>query len=464
MTPRLGLAAVPPGLSAAWRIFMLINAMFALLILSVVIYTGSFTSDWQKGVTALQFFVLLPLPMIAGAHLVQSRRVLMSRAAPLATWRKEVRDVCRTLFMAWVIASGCSLALALMLRTTAAELDESIAYSGLSATYMGLLTLMAAPQLGLRNWRWLIGIAPMLLAFGLDAAGHTFSDLKRAPWSMWVVGTVLLSTTLVFLYRRTLAPLKVGTEKARHSNQAWTQRITDWFRLPLIDPTQQPYVLLPMLLAGYLPFAFTTDANTLLSTLGGDVTTWNVVRVLLLTVYAGIFLCSRDLHWRNLLAPGGVFRRRLGLRIVITTLASVARLTAVVLCALFLLGWLLSRFVPHAQLTLGWSASVPIALEVLLAVSLAALIRGYSTASGKRIALMSSVFLIATMSATIGAGWLTFSRTSPTFGVVGPSYLVALLTLTALCTAGANRVWARADLASLWRTQQNSEALPDRGW
>ena len=85
MTPRLGLAAVPPGLSAAWRIFMLINAMFALVILSVVIYTGSFTSDWQMGVTALQFFVLLPLPMIAGAHLAQSRRVLMSRAAPLAT-------------------------------------------------------------------------------------------------------------------------------------------------------------------------------------------------------------------------------------------------------------------------------------------------------------------------------------------------------------------------------------------
>ena len=464
MKLRLGLGTMPPKVLGAWRAFLLLSALIALLIFAVVVYTGKFTAGWQMGAAALQCFVLLPLPLFAGFSLSQSRRILMSRVAPLALWRIEVRHVCGGLFVAWAVVSGCSLALTLAFSSGTAEFEVAVAYCGFSAIYMVLITLIVAPQLGLRKFVWLLGIAPLLLIFGLDVTGHTFSDLKSAPWSLLFSGLTLLSATLVWLHNRTVRPLEAMVGQATQKSPSRKDKLADWFRLPLIDPDQKPYVLLPVLLASQLPFLFTTTSFSMLSAIGGDITAWNVVRVLMLTVYAQMFLSSRDLHWRHLLAPGGVFRRRLGQRIVMTTIVSVALFAATLLCGLFLIDVVLTRFVPHERLTLTWAASLPIASELVFAVSLVALIRGYSAANRIQTLLILFAVLIATLAVLMTLGLLTFSRPVPTFGAVGNGYLVTLLGLAAICTVAANRVWARADLASLYRKRQNPDALPEAGW
>jgi hypothetical protein len=463
MKLRLGLDTLPAGISAAWSLFLLIAALFALVIFAVVIYTGKFTSGWQMGVAALQFFVLLPLPMIAGFNLAQSRRVLMSRAAPMAVWRKEVREVCGSLFVAWAVVSGCSVLLALLLHASATELEDTIANSGFSAVYMVLVTLIATPQLGLRNFVWLLGIAPLLLIFGLDVTGHTFSDLKSAPWSLLFVGLTLLSVTLIWLHNRTVRPLKVQTVQATQKSTLWKFKLDDWFRLPLIDPDQKPFLLLPILLASQFSLLYRTSFS-MLNTLGDDVTPWNVIRVWVLITYAQVFLSSRDMHWRNLLAPGGVFRSRIGQRIVISTLGSVTLFVAAMMCVLLLMDRGLASVLPHPQINPKWDATLPIACEVVLAVSLATLIRGFSAARRMQIAVLFSLLLIAVAAILYATGLLAFNASMPSFGVVNSTYLLGLLALAAICTLAANRVWARADLAGLYRKRQTPDALPDGGW
>ena len=84
-------------------------------------------------------------------------------------------------------------------------------------------------------------------------------------------------------------------------------------------------------------------------------------------------------------------------------------------------------------------------------MSLATLIRGCAAAHRMLVAVFFSVVLIATLTALLTAELLNFQRHRPSFGIVGPAYIFGLLLLTDLFTAASNRVWARTDLAGLYR-------------
>jgi hypothetical protein len=463
MRPRLGLYALPPGIVALWQLAIAISGLFAVVVLAMVIYTGRFTVGWQMGFAAVQIFALLPLPLIALNNLSQSRRVLMLRAAPLSTWRQEVRAVCGTLFSAWLITSACSLIVMLMVQSNIEEVAAVMVNGGLLALLMAWVILIAAPQMGLRAAAWLLPLIPLLFIGKIRASGLQFADLQAFPWLTLGVGLTLLLAALAWLHHCTVRTPQAQPDHVSVSRGTWLKDLARRFRMPLIDRDQQPFVLLPTLIASQLPLMMQSSFY-LLSKWDDDISAWNLVRVLLMMAYAGMLLSSNDLHVRNLLAPGGVFRRRLGQRIVGSTLVSAALFAGIVLGVFLLFAYLLSIFFGNVRFIPSPSSALPTAGEMVLAVSMTTLMRGYLTTSPKLSVLLTWVFVVAVMLLMWAAGLFTFRGHPPSFGIVGPTYIVCLLSLAALFTAASNRVWARADLAGLYRKQQKPDALPDNGW
>jgi hypothetical protein len=463
MKPRLGLYVLPPGIAAAWNLFLVIGALFGIVMVAVVLNNRQFTAGWQMGLAALQFFVLLPLPFIAGHNLHQSRRVLMSRAAPLSAWRLEVRAVCVTLFMAWLLTSACGVGLTLIALTSTAEVNSAIAYCGLSAVYMAFFTVTSSPQLWFKGVIWPLGCLPPLITWGLRDSGHGFADFQDAPWLSVALGVLVLLAVLCWLHSSTVRSLRVQPDRSQRSQGHWYEFLKSKFRRPFIDTDQQPFTVLPVLIASQLPMVL-QDSISLLSAWGDDVTAWNLIRVLCLAGYAHMLLTSSDVHARNLLAPGGAFRRRLGQRVVASTLVSAALFAVVMWCTLLLIKAVLTSFFALSPSTPTFNSAIPLACELVLAVSLITFVRGWEEASGYPIALLFGLAVLLVLTLLLVTGLLTFQRSPPSFGIVGPTYVAALLALAALLTAASNRVWARADLARIYRRRQTPDALPDRGW
>jgi hypothetical protein len=463
MTPRLGLYMLPPGIAALWSITVLISALLALVVFLVVIYSSQLTAGWQMGLLVLQMVMLMPLPWIAAHNLAQSRRVLMSRAAPLTVWRGEVRAVCWTLFMAWLMTSLCAFGLTLMVSETTAQLAETASNCGLAALLMVLFTAAFASQMWSSRSIWIAAALPTLCFFVMRAMGYRVSDLREVPLVVLGLGATLLMLSLFYMNNRTVRTWRNDPERSSQLTSLWRTRLAGWFRRPYIDADQRQFALIPVILFAQLPMHL-EGTGLLFSFWGDGINAWNLIRVLCLTAVAQGFVSSGDLHVRNLLAPGGVFRSRLGQRVFASTLVSVALFTTALLLVFFLAIQVLSMWFAEAKFQLSFSNTVPIACEVLMAVSLATLLRGYAAANRMLVASLFSVSLIATITALWATGLLTFQRHPPSFGTVGPTYIVGLLSLAALFTAASNRVWARADLAGLYRKQKRPDALPDNGW
>jgi hypothetical protein len=374
-----------------------------------------------------------------------------------------VRAVCVTLFVAWLVTSASGVGLMLIALTTTAEVNSAIAFCGLSAAYMAFLTLMSSPQLGLKGVVWLFGCLPPLIGWGLLKSGHGLAYFQDLPWLAVALGVSILSTTLWCLHACTIRPRRVQLGQARPIQGDWSDFVKSKFRRPFIESGQQPFKVLPILIASQVPM-FVQTSSSLLSAWGDHFTVWNLIRIFLFTVYARSLLTSGDVHVRNLLAPGGGFRRRLGQRVVASTLVSVALFAAIMWCALLLIKAAFTSFFALPPFTPTFDSAIPLACELVLAVSLISFVRGWEEASGHPIELLFGLAALLVLTLLSVTGFLTLPSSSPSLGVVGPTYIAALLALAALFTAASNQVWARADLARIYRRRQTPDALPDRGW
>ena len=469
MKPRLMLEALPPGVAASWRITLLAAATVALIIFLVVSLGAPLTAGLQTGLYVLQLVVLVPMTWIAAHSLNQSHRVLVSRVAPLTAWRCEARDVCITVFAAWTVSSAATIALTLFARAGPLRLAEAASNGGVIAVLMVLLTAgMAAQHWSSRwGWRWAsrwVSIAVALSMFALAGAniqGYRISDLREAPLLVLSTGALLLALFLFLLYRCTAPGPLAQPGTATGLQASWATRLHSWFRRPYLGSNTHPWTLLPVLFISALGLQFGFP-DALFSVWGEDITAWNLMRVLILASYASHFLASGDLHVRKLLAPGGFFRRRLGQRIIASTLIEVV-LFAVLLavgikCAL----WALPSSMKPMGNTFALSSGLPLASEVVFAVCLATLVRGFSPSSRTAASLLLVCAFMVTGALLWALDLMTPLRYVPGFGSVGAAYVAALLALAAALTAASNRVWARADLAGLYRKQQSPDTPLDQ--
>lgn len=460
MKPRASVYTVT-GLAALRLVAATSCSLFALAILSTVAFPSRTAAGWDMSLSALQSLVLLPLLMFALLRLPQLHSTLVKRVAPMEVWRQEVRAVCIILFAAWCITSACALAATLPVQANAPSLAVVLINCALSAWCITWLILIMAPQIGLRTVAFVLTVLGTLFNKQIRASDFQLADLQAAPSLTFVFGVAVLLAVLVRLYQCSVKATRVKPGESGWAKLAGLDFVAQWFRRPFIDPNDQQsswpvFVFL-------FPFLSVMQRSAyLLSDWGDDITAWNVIRLLFMVCFAHTMLCSNDLHVRKLLAPGGVFRRRLGQRIVASTLMTVALFATAFFVVRNVFLHVLSAFVPEAASSLTLNSALITACEVTLAVSISTLIRGFVTTRPKLTALLLGLVPVAAIALFIATGLFAFQRHPPSLGIVGPAYVAALVLLAGPCTIAANRVWARADLADLYRKQREPQTLADR--
>ena len=469
MKSRLDLSTLAPSAARLERTTLLLCALLTIMTASGVFRNGRLTDGWLVAMLFVQTVVLAPLAGIAAYNVTPSHRVLMARVAPLAAWRSEVQQVCIRVFMAWLMTSACLLSLTFGLRlmgyASAPQVAEAVDYCGLTALSMALFaTVFSARMWPLRlsfSLTLTVTFFSILAMLAVRVVGPRNLNTEDFPITSTAVGAALLLLSLVVLYRYAVLPLRSQPGSPNPRVAWWIQQLRDLFRRPYLDGNTQPLALLPVFVLVALALQFGHN-EALYSLWGEDITAWNLLRVFILASYASHFVASRDLHVRKLLAPGGVFRQGLGQRVTASTLLEVALVAVVLAVGIEFAIWTL----PSSLKTLGnmftLSSALPLASEAVLAVCLATLVRGHSPSSPTAAHLLIVAVLITTGALLWAMGLMTPLRHVPGFGSVGVAYVAALLALAAALTAASNRVWARADLAGLYRKQQSPDTPLDQ--
>lgn len=369
MTPQnraaLGsLAFVPDVFLFYWGLFVLAAGVFTLLAGISASTSGALVGEWHVLSTTLAGWLLLPLPFVTLSAVRLQCRVWKGRIAPRSAVQQTLRDHGRTL---WLSGSLAALPLC-MLRLVAHPEGEPWAHAVLAAVWtaallaalLGTALLLAAAANGLLGWPW--GVLAGTALFALLAQGPQRLPAWTRPGMGWafelpltsglVAGlTALLAPLAVRLVQERLAQAQAAEglrpgpiERLKRGYRAFAGR---W------DVVDKGGFHLAPVLAGPLA-ANITNPNSVIQffqPLGSDVTASHGLRIATLAVFAASVLWGPALHWRNLLAPGGHFRRDIGLHLVACTLTVFMAFTV----AAFAVVSLLTRWYPFFRLCSGRS-------------------------------------------------------------------------------------------------------------
>lgn len=327
--------------------------MFGLLVLlaSLSAATGTrWSAPWHEAFATAACLLLLPLPFFVVHRLAAQWRVWQCRLAPLASWQEAVGRHLRMLLIAWGLVA---LPLLMLLGLTggsdpgrSATALLLLSAPALLGAVLGLGLLAAAGWAGMLAWPWGLagglalggvpasGIAPLMaLSTAIEAVSHA-SSAAGLVGSVGLLGLMLSTAPLaVALLRGRLgrgAPAVDERAPAVLIRSAW-RGVTERWRG--IDARHGLPVVLIGILWPHLPAHWTV--------IGREFSLMGLFWLWSLTLLALFALRGGWPHWRIMLAPGGHFRRRIGLRIVLATWLSMCLLTAAVAAALVVLSLLL---------------------------------------------------------------------------------------------------------------------------
>ncbi len=441
----------PPSVRVVWGFFAALA-----LIVSVLAVVSAFTStnpgtSWRGELLLLQLGAILPLPLTMISALVEARRLTLGRVAPRLALRADRHGSRHAVVAVWLLVSAADAALVWLHAGTAWPPAAVLWPAATVSLVLALMVMQGAAWNGLAPVPWLLA-PPALLALGTWYGwAALWGDLQAlGPW--WHLAP-LCSLPLAWwrLERRLSAPLRIAPGPQvlapRQRVAAGTVALTERWRY--VDARAQGVataIWLPQLLA---ESAF-SGRNSFWSTpWGGGINAWYLPRLMLLALLATLLLRSSQMHWRWLLAPTGAFRRRLGQRIVASTLGLLLAVATVIvgIAALILLGT--GHFHGAKAWDLALHQGLPLALDILLAVTLATWVRGRVRS------LMAAGFVYLGLAAT----WLLLlwvlgfklqAFEAPALWLRDTTHATATLLLAALFTLLANRAWARADLGHLF--------------
>lgn len=453
-----------------WCLCAMVLGLVALLAMLSAATGARWSAAWQEALAAAACVLLLPLPFHAVHRLAAQWRVWRCRVAPLASWQQAVRRHLRVLVMAWGLVALPLMVLLCLTGDSSHGLSAVViavaAAPALLGAVLGLGLLAAAGWAGMLAWPWgLAGglVLCMVLAFGIEplmALSTVIEALSGASSTVALVGALglfglMLCTAplvLALLRERWVqgAPAAVEGAPAARFHSAWQSWTEPWRQidarhgLPLVLLAPQWQHLGPSM-----------------SSLGGELSPSRLYFLWLLTLLSLFALRGGWPHWRVMLAPGGHFRHRLGLRIVLATWVSMCLLTTVLVVAGGVMCLLLPFLpAPPWQRLPGLLVShgLPLACDFALAVALATWLRGGLGSQERAMWLLLSLaglgVAVAITALLLGvvipwrAGWWT----------IGTVHLAGQLVLAALFTALAQRAWARADLAEGARRRTADEA------
>lgn len=464
---------MPGGLLVLWFVAVGIGGM-AVLIAAVSAATGeAVAAGWHSGFFTLAAVLLLPLPMLTLDQLRAQRSVWLGRVAPLSAWRRALHDHRRTLAVSWLLAALPLLLLRLLARPEGEAWGSSLVAAvwpaALLAGLLGLGLLLAAALAGLLAWPWGLGSAGVLLVLtapgpagvpllALPGIAERMATPATAAWATaatmaTLAATAALASTLVH-HRLAQAPGRapLGPGPVQRLARAWAQFTERW---RYVDGRANVGVLVAA--CSQLPNNLSNPNadGHFFQAWGSSVTPLHGLRLALLTAMATLLLRGALLHWRVLLAPGGRFRHGIGVRVVGSTLVSMLAFAALQLAIAALLFTLLPfpPAVPWQRLpALAFSHGLPLLADLTLAVALAAWLRGALGGPWRVIAMLGAAALLLLVIVLFVPPLLGLERAGGTvLWNRGPAHHAAEFALAALCTALAQRAWARADLGDLAR-------------
>jgi hypothetical protein len=474
-------ARTMPGVGVWWGLIAAVAGASALAATVAAATGGQIAAGWHAGFLALASALLLPVPFHVLNRLHAERRVWVGRAAPLANWHAALRRSRRTLLLSWATAAVPLVLLRLLAQPPseawATAVLMAIFTTALLAAVLGLGLLAAAAWQGLLPWP--LGAAAGVAALALLAYGGSGAVPEGLPaWAEQLGGTLqaLLVGVLASLLAMGLAWQAVqlvhgkldrprngpaGLPSPRQRLQAWRLQWAERWRR--VDPAVNIGVLAGVM--GQLP-ANMTNPNAdvhYFQAWGSTVSPMHGLRLYLLTLVASLLLRGAAPHWRELLAPGSGFRRSVGLRVIGSTLATVLGQLLLVL-AVGVAAVLLVPGLDWPSET-SWtrlpgvvaSYGVPLLADLVLAVALAAWLRGWLGSLGRVVGVVVG----------LGAAWVALVvLAAPMLGIEGfarstlwsrgPGHLAGQLALAACFTLLAQRVWARVDLGAMARRPRST--------
>lgn len=436
-------AAVP-----LWAALGLLMLVLSLALASTYFYPDPPRYAWQM-LLIVQALLVACGSMAGQQGLGELTRLLQSRVTPLRPLRAAQRLLHRRALQFWL------LSVAPLLILGAAELSvrefggwsDALAWFTAAPALLSLLMLACLAVTAAWQGRASVALgagAVLLLAFVISIGwGMLTAAWIEAGWPihltvmllLWPASRLLLST-----------PARARSVD-RTPSRSWQAIVQAWRRYwCFIDPRTR---------GGLAVYMWLLPQQLLI---WGQQQGGYPIRLSMLVLFTGMLLQSRDLHWRQLLAPGGTRRRWLGLRIfaqslqgslvVLLAITAVAALPALFGLALLPDGAWGLRMIEH----LPW-ATLNLVCDLALATAIAATLRGFTGSHGISAAITLLAMLLVVAGTSSLGNWRPpfpelLSTLTPPDGwpriIVTLGLGIALLPLL-------QRAWLKADLAQLAR-------------
>lgn len=453
------------GVLVVWVLVGGVALCGATLALGSSLQRESWFSDGLRWLTLAIWALLLPVPGLAWRTVQAQCGVWRGRVAPREPIIWTLSAYRQTLAWTLTIAVAPLWLVALMAPTPAGWPGAALLIASLVLVTMAAGTLASAAWNGHIHGLWALPSATLLVA-------APFAVFPAGAWHAWTSKPVLQACAAmaavlaaVLAWHQTRPWLDAEgqhaiTPPARESPRLWlrrwTKRLSEQARYvdagggvgPLIGLfTQLPVQLRERQAEGliFLPW-------------GSEVTMMAGYRSALFCALALAMMTGPSLHWRHLLAPSGLLRGRLGLRVALATLLRVGAVLALLYLAV---GVSLLLAAPDRA---AWLMRLPdlasrylplLGLDLCLATALATALRGLGGSFWRAALLIVAL--------TLGWGLVHFTaflltgEPRPVLGTRGGAYVILGIAATFAALWLARWSWARVDLTSMMPRRRASE-------
>ena len=286
-----------------------------------------------------------------------------------------------------------------------------------------------------------LGVASLLLV------GHSTAPLVTSFGLMALV--VCLGTTLLFAWMQRIwrdgPPARavllsgIAFPKMMERFQAWSAQYTALESKPFALPAKVRRQSRPTWHIMLGPVSIVFNSAPIAQSLGSTLTAFQIWMMGCVVLFSSTHLVCKNLHWRMLLAPGGMHRGRLGSHIALSSATFFSVGFAVLFCLMVVVAGV---FFSHPW---QWVATilercVALPFQVIFAICVGTLIRGTGYPA-RWFAGVCVVWIIVGIVAYISAGSAFRTLITAPGLTVDWTYLLSLLGLSALAVWASNKLW-----------------------
>lgn len=423
-----------------------------LVVLTASLLFGAYVTPAPPRATTLDailmFACLIQAASICfqGQGLERGISVLQTQRAPAALWRIWLRQWLLSVTRYWAVLVACT---ALLLATPASH-THWLAAPALLSLLQSQTTLAVLAHAGLLPRRVATVMQYPLLALALYVTMVSGIPAALAWFAALPVPVLLLCTLAWPALACWLLANKSNAPQAAHGAQTrllrrlgnaithWAGRyqpLREWESGVPVSPVDRRTALVAAVMQNMIVFVQLGSVQW-----GDDASPVRLAKLAVVCVICSTSLLVRDVHWRDLLLPGGTQLRRLGTRIVLSTLTFQAPLMLLFAVLALLLA------LPSAEGLPGMSAFPVVLLELVFCIALMTMVR--SLPRHGQMAFLAIVFAIAAYAYV--PQWLKLDVPSFTWHI-GPAYIALLACATCAALAVANRRWTPQRMLSALR-------------